>query len=246
MKYRLTIKRVMKKISFIFVVFLVTTTHLKCSGFSKMLSVNLFLSYKNVNQNKIIKNHNIFKIFWKKSEKENSSRPYSNAENLDCKNADKLKLKITEYVAGESMRVYEDIFVSTLEENNKNFDKCYFPRSNEAILFWSFVEDSLVKNSKESPKAMKLLIDLCYLYRNNAEFSTELFGFSIIKAAINNPALFVKELAERSKSEIVLCINKLKYIDNLEDKVKIKKELNKIKGPEYQLVIKKIKEILSN
>lgn len=167
-----------------------------------------------------------------------------NLKSNECKRANKIKQMITEYINDESKRVYEDVFISILEENNKIFNECYFPRSHEVGFFWGFVEDNVVIDAKDNRKAMKLLIDLCFLYRNNAEFSVELFAFAIINATINNPTLFVKELAGRSQSEIKLCINKLKYLKTYDDIVKIKTEIEEIKEPEYQEVVNKIKAIL--
>jgi len=232
----------MKTSYFIIVAFLLTT-HSECFDFKKALFVNLLVIDKNESQKEIVEDYSM-QILEKKSEYKYYIQSNSNVKNHECKKADKVKQMIAEYINNESKRVYEDVFISTLEENNKYYDNCYFPRSHEASFFWSFIEDNVVRNAKDNKKAMKLLIDLCYLYRNNAEFSVELFAFAIINATINNPTLFVKELAGRSQSEINLCINKLKYLKNCDDIVKIRKEIAEIKESEYQEVVNKIKVIL--
>lgn len=227
----------MKKVIFILIA-LALLSYTSRFDFKDDFSLKSSINNRCENQKELIKNCDL-QVF----ENERYNQNNFNLKKNECENADKVKQMITEYIKDESKRVYEDVFISTLEENNNCYFKCYFPRSHEASLFWSFVEDNVVKNAKENRKAMKLLIDLCYLYRNNAEFSVELFAFAIINATINNPTLFVKELAGRSQSEINLCINKLKYLKSREDKVKIKKEIDKIKAPEYQEVVNKIKAI---
>lgn len=236
------------------IIFIITTfslvTYLWVFDFKEITLLNSLIKEKHVrqfrgplHQKDIIENYN-FQVFCEKSENKQYNKSNFNKKKDECKNAKKVNQMIVEYINDESKRVYENVFITTLEENNKNYIKCYFPRSHEVGLFWSFVEDNVVKNAKDNRKAMKLLIDLCYLYRNNAEFSVELFAFAIINATINNPTLFVKELAGRSQSQISLCINKLKYLKNYDDIVKIKTEIEEIKEPEYQEVVNKIKAIL--
>ncbi|MFP4287599.1 MAG: hypothetical protein ACLFRI_07930 [Candidatus Izemoplasmataceae bacterium] len=213
--------------------------------FKKKTYLDSFIKEKHGSKKEIIDTY-CFQVFWVKTKYIHCNMCNFNLKMVECKKADKVKEMITEYINDESKRVYENVFITTLEENNNNYIECYFPRSHEVSYFWSFVEDNVVNDAKDKIKAMKLLIDLCYLYRNNAEFSVELFAFAIIKATINNPTLFVKELAGRSQSQINLCINKLKYLKNYDDIVKIKTEIENIKEPEYQEVVNNIKAILDD
>jgi len=231
------------KVTVLIIIAFTVTIYLWCFDFKEILFLNYLIKDKHENQKEIIENYSM-QVLEKKSEYKHYIQSNSNIKNQECKKADNVKQMIVEYINDESKRIYEDMFISALKENNKKYNKCYFPRNNEVSFFWSFVEDILVENAKHDTRAMRLLIDLYFTYEDNAELSAELFSFALRNAAVNNLKLFVKELSNRSKQEANICVSELTYIKDIEKIEKIRIEIEYLKEPEYQEMVNIIKAIL--
>lgn len=164
---------------------------------------------------------------------------------IDSCCVDRLKTTIVEFINGENKNVYGDDFLLTLKKNKTAAGACYFPGANDIAMFWSFIENTLVKESENDKRALSLLIDLNIAYKNNAELSGELFTQAINKVALQCLECFISELSLRSDQEIDYTILRLDYLNDDEAKI-ILDQLNAVRKPEYQYIVERIKNILNN
>lgn len=170
---------------------------------------------------------------------------YHNKNKIDSCYADKLKTTIIEFKNGENKKIYREDFLCILKKNNTAVGACYFPRSNDIGMFWSFIESTLVEESENDKRAISLLIDLNIAYKNNAELSGELFTQAINKVAMQCLECFISELSLRSEQEIDYTISKLDYLNDDEADI-ILNQLDTIKEPKYKPMVDKIKIIVNN
>lgn len=165
--------------------------------------------------------------------------------NDNCLVANKIRANILEYINNETESIYDKSFISLFPKINAYAWECSFPRNNEETRMYFYLGEVVLLNKAEfDERAMKLVIDLYLVNRNNVELS-EYYGFRIIpKIALKNISSFIKVLSNRTEKEAIKCINKLKYIDSSSNIEKIKNEIDKIDNEEYLVLIDRIKEML--
>ncbi len=170
---------------------------------------------------------------------------YGYAQETPCITSVKIKNTIEDFINNGDNTIYKNKFIKLFAKSNKYHNNCYFFANikNENLYF--YLGDSvLLKKVKTDDRAMRLLIDLYLVNKNNAELS-EYYGTKIIpKAASENIGAFVKVLSKKTERETNTCINKLKNIDNDADKENIRKELTKFHKQKYLLIVNKILERL--
>ena len=160
----------------------------------------------------------------------------------DCETMKKqLRGIIKDFISNGDESIYEESFISIFSKIKENTIRCSFPFEEEDIKLYYFLGSSILSGkSAHDIRAMKLLIDLYFLNKNNAEAS-EYYGFELIpRAAVGNIANFVKALSSMSETNTDSCIDNLDVIKEKEDIDKIKNALKEMKDQEYQEIIEKI------
>jgi hypothetical protein len=162
-----------------------------------------------------------------------------------CIIAEKIKRTILEYLNNENDLIYTKEFILYFEENNK-FDGCFFPRNNdETNLYFKLADSCLLKKINSDNRAMYLLIDLYLVNWINVEFSEYYASEIVPKAALANLSQFVDVISKHSDKDINKCVSILKYLDK-NDREKMKSTLSKIKSTDHQMIINKIKIIITS
>lgn len=157
----------------------------------------------------------------------------------------RLKGSIENYIENGDESIYSSEFITSFSIINEYHDSCYFPGNNQEVKLYFFLgEKVLLEKLKSDERAMRLLIDLYLLNKNNVELSQYYGSVIIPQAIIRNTKAFVKVLANKEDKEINKCIGKLKYIDSKADIDKINKKLKKLKEPEYIAIANKMREKL--
>lgn len=156
-----------------------------------------------------------------------------------CATAMELKNVIMNFINYRDEAIYEEKFLVTFSENNEKHNDSYFLDNKEDIRIYCFLGDSsLVQDLNTDERAMKLLVDLYLLNKNNAELS-EYYGSKVIpKAALRNTEFFVKVIAGKTEEEANQCIRNLKNVQQNADKEKIRNAMAKIDKAEYEPVVK--------
>lgn len=167
------------------------------------------------------------------------------ALNDTCLEVKMIRKTIVDFIENRNEEIYKDDFVTSISKINKIHGKCFFPNNSDDIKLYFILGDSVLLNKVEHDmRAMKLLIELYLVNRNNAELS-EYYGFRILpKAATKNIKAFVQVISKFPEKDANKCIGKLKYIKEEEKINKIKSDINKITEQDYNPIINKIKEKL--